>query len=214
MTASPRPEPTARRAYGGISADQRNRMRHERLVEAGLQLFGTLGYSATSIESLCGTAGVSTRNFYDHFRGREDLLIAVYDAITEQAQRSILEAVTKPELSLPEQARAGIEAFATFMLGDERRARVNFIEVIGASPTVEARRREVIHSFATIIETIAQELMRRGAIPARPARTGALALIGGVQEVLRDWVTGDERPPLEPIIDDLVRLFLAAATAA
>ena len=42
---------------------------------------------------------------------------------------------------------------------------------------------------------------------------GSLALIGGVQEVLRDWVTGTERPPLGPIIDDLVTLFIATARA-
>lgn len=204
---------TARRGYGGITADQRHGLRRERLVRAGLEQFGTNGYNATSIEALCAAAGVSTRNFYDHFATREALLIAVYDQITEVSQRAIVEAVTTADPTLEHQARAGIEAFTHTMLGDERRARINFIEVIGASRAVEARRREVIRSFAAILEAFAAELMKHGTIATRDARTGALALIGAVQEVLRDWVTGNERPPLAPIIDDLVSLVLAAARA-
>lgn len=175
-------------------------------------MFGSDGYATTSIESLCSQAGVSTRNFYDHFDSREGLLIAVYDRITEESQRAIAQSVSEPHLDIEAQARAGIQAFAHAMLDDERYARINFIEVIGASRRVEAHRREVIRSFATIIETIADELMRTGAIPTRDARTASLGLIGAVQEVLRDWVTGSERPPLNPIINELVRLFTAAAS--
>lgn len=205
--------PTARRSYGGMTAGERHALRRRRLIDAGLELFGTAGYAATSIEAVCTAAGVSTRNFYDHFSSREALLIAVYDQITRDAQQAILQAVLEPELTIDQQARAAIEAFVHAMLDDERRARVNFIEVIGASRHVEARRREVIRDFASMLESFAREHMRRGTIPTRDAWTGSLALIGGVQEVLRDWVTGTERPPLEPIIDDLVTLFIAAATA-
>ena len=205
--------PPARRGYGGMTAAERHALRRRRLVDAALERFGTAGYAATSIEAICTAAGVSTRNFYDHFESRESLLIAVYDQITDDAQKAILDAVLVSGLTLDEQARVAIEAFAHAMLDDERRARINFIEVLGASPQVEARRREVIRGFAHMLETFAQEHMRQGTIPTRGTWTGSLALIGGVQEVLRDWVTGTERPPLAPIIDDLVTLFVAAARA-
>ena len=52
---------------------------------------------------------------------------------------------------------------------------------------------------------------RTGIDGDREVQTGALALVGAVQEVLRDWVTGSERPPLEPIIDDLVTVFVSVA---
>src|SRR5690349_17857471 len=74
-----------RRHYGGRSDAQRRAERHERLMEAGLELFGSEGYAATSIERLCATASVSTRNFYEEFPGREALLIALHERITQQA---------------------------------------------------------------------------------------------------------------------------------
>lgn len=38
-------------------------LRYRLLLRAGLELFGTRGYAATSIAALCSEASVSTRNF-------------------------------------------------------------------------------------------------------------------------------------------------------
>ena len=44
--------PAARRDYGGRTATQRRAERRQRLMTAALELFGTEGYPATSIERL------------------------------------------------------------------------------------------------------------------------------------------------------------------
>lgn len=209
----PAPDPApARRRYGGLSAAERDAQRRQRLIDAGLELFGTVGYGSTSIESICLTAGVSTRNFYDHFANGEALLIAVYDRISQEALEAIAR-VLPASGTLEGQVRAALEAFAEVMLRDERKARVNFIEVIGASPAVEAHRRRVIRQFAEVVGVVAREHLGEGTVPARSVDTAALALIGAVQEVLRDWVTGSDRPPLAGILEDLVTIFKAVAEA-
>jgi AcrR family transcriptional regulator len=202
--------PPARRRYGGLTSDERDALRRQRLVEAGLELFGTVGFVATSLDALCATAGVSTKNFYDHFANSEALLIAVYDQITGEALDAVRRALPASG-SIEEQVRPALEAFVAVMLGDDRKARVNFIEAIGASPAVEARRREVIREFADIVAALAREHVGSTALLDRQVRTGALALVGSVQEVLRDWVTGTERPPIEPVVDDLVTVFVLVA---
>ena len=57
----PRTETVARRTYGGRSAADRRAERRERLLEAGLALFGTDGYATSSIEKLCTHAGTTGR---------------------------------------------------------------------------------------------------------------------------------------------------------
>ncbi len=47
--------PPARR-YGGKSLEQRREERRRRLLDAGLELFGTQGFQHTTIEQLCATA--------------------------------------------------------------------------------------------------------------------------------------------------------------
>jgi AcrR family transcriptional regulator len=37
-----------------------------------------------SIEEIIGTAGVSRRTFYDHFRGKQEVFLAAMEAVTDQ----------------------------------------------------------------------------------------------------------------------------------
>src|SRR5690242_4478130 len=71
----------AGRVYGGRSERERRADRRARLLAAGLDLFGTDGWTATTIEKLCTAAGVATRSFYEEFASREALLLAVFEDV-------------------------------------------------------------------------------------------------------------------------------------
>src|ERR1044072_3269200 len=70
---------TAGRRYGGREAAQRQQERRTRLIQAGLDLFGTSGYAAVSVNPVSAHAGRAQRYFSESFRGREDLLAGVYN---------------------------------------------------------------------------------------------------------------------------------------
>src|SRR6516162_11210681 len=69
------------RTYRGITPSARQADRRERLMEAGLELFGTLGYARTSVRAVSAAASLNSRYFYESYRSREDLLYAVYQRI-------------------------------------------------------------------------------------------------------------------------------------
>jgi AcrR family transcriptional regulator len=58
-----------------------------RLIRAGLELFTTVGFRATTTPEIAARAGVAEGTIYRHFSGKEDLLIAGY----HEAQRWGLE---------------------------------------------------------------------------------------------------------------------------
>jgi TetR/AcrR family transcriptional regulator, transcriptional repressor for nem operon len=65
--------------------------RHEsktRLLDAGLQVIRAKGYTATRIEDICETAGLTKGSFFHHFEGKEDFALAAaahWDAVTGAA---------------------------------------------------------------------------------------------------------------------------------
>ncbi|HMJ15220.1 MAG TPA: TetR/AcrR family transcriptional regulator, partial [Polyangiaceae bacterium] len=96
------------RPYGGRAPEERKQDRRERLLEAGLDLFGTIGYTQTSIERLCARAGVTTRHFYEEFGSRESLLKAVYDQVIGRTMIAVRAAIAN---SPPQDRLLGLEAF-------------------------------------------------------------------------------------------------------
>src|SRR5581483_423913 len=121
------------RRYGGKTLDERRAERRERLLDAGLELFGTRGFAQTTIEQICATAGLNPRYFYEQFPTRESLLGAVYARHVEAVAAEVLAAVRRAPPDPVERLRAGLEAFLDGSLADERAARVNYFEVVGVS---------------------------------------------------------------------------------
>ena len=215
----PRPTTPKERSYGGLTRAERDAQRRRRLLDAGLEAFGSTGYPATSVEAICSAAGVSSRSFYEYFDGREGLLIAVYDEIVETALRMVADAfaATPQESGIRTHVQSGLHAFTGYMLGDERRARVNFIEVVGASRKVEEHRRRALRQFADLLREAMTALMAAGRIRDRPSHEVAVtttAVIGAVQETLTDWMSREDRLPLEQVLAGLVEVFVVLAGSA
>ena len=201
-----RPTTSARR-YRGLDADQRRADRRRRLLDAGLEQFGTDGYHASTITGLCRTAGVTTAHVYDEFAGREQLLWAVFDEVVTDAARQVADRMRAAPPDLHSQARAGLDAFLRAMLEDPRRGRVQCLETVGISPGFEARRRELLRAYADLVATTATALAAGSAVPLRPRPFLALALVGGVNDAVIEWLHLDDPPPIDVVVDELAELF-------
>ena len=65
----------------------RSRERRARLKSAGLALFGEKGYLGTSIEEIAARAQLPVGSFYQHFRSKRQLLLALMDELLEKLSR-------------------------------------------------------------------------------------------------------------------------------
>jgi AcrR family transcriptional regulator len=197
------------RVYRGRSNLERREDRRERLLAAGLDLFGTAGYAATSIEGICAAAGVTARHFYEHFASREALLRAIYDGVIGDTQRAVLRALTQAT-DAEARVTAGVGAFVRAYLEDPRRARIACIEVIGVSADFERHRRSVIHAFASVIEAQAEALAAAGSLASqRNYELAGIAMAGAVNELMSDWIIRRDKPPIDLFCQEIVEFFLA-----
>jgi len=195
------PDKTATgRRYSGKTAEERRAERRERLLDAGLELFGTRGYPATTIEMLCSAARLNPRYFYEEFETREALLQAVYDryiaAVTETVITAVEQAPTEPHARL----EAGLRAFLEVALADPRAARINYFEMVGVSAQLERRRREVLRAYA---EMVAQEIDRVAAtrkIAVPDTRLAAVGLVGATDGLIIDALSGDGSERQEDVV--------------
>ncbi|TDC58009.1 TetR/AcrR family transcriptional regulator [Actinomadura sp. KC345] len=203
--------PAPRRSYGGRSAEERRAERRGRLLAAGLELFGTRGYAATSIERLCATASVSTRNFYEEFSGREELLLALHRDINERAADALATAYAEAAgADLPARVERAVRAFVTVTARDPRWARIAFVEVIGVSAGLEQHR---LHWRArwedTLVELAAEAAARDEAVD-RDYRLTMIAIIGAVNNLVHHWSARGQDIPLDDITAELTALICSA----
>ncbi len=66
---------------------QRSLAKRERLKAAALALFGEKGYEGTSIDQIVGQANLAMGTFYQHYRSKRQLLLALMDELLERLSR-------------------------------------------------------------------------------------------------------------------------------
>ncbi len=192
-------EPSARR-YSGRSVDEWKAARRERLLDAALELFGTEGYPATSVERLCAQAKVSTRHFYHEFQNKEAVLLAVHAQVIELAVRSTGEAIAATaEAPVRERIVAAVDGYLRTIMTDLRRARISFVEVVGASPAVEEQRIAFRELLISSVVGVGEAAVARGELARKDFRFVGLCFIGAVNTVVYDWMLTEPRPPEQQV---------------
>lgn len=201
------------RPYRGRSATDRVQERRQRLLEAGLEEFGTKGAVATGVKDLCRRAGVSDRYFYESFADSGELLMAVFDQTHQHLLGVTATAVTTAPREPSAQARAAVEAYVRALAGDPRLARIVFVELPAAGRDAERHMRAALRSFARLLEAAARPFLPAGFAEER-LRLGALSLIGAIDRVMIEWHDGELDLALERLVEHLVEMLLAAAQIA
>ncbi|MEV6339933.1 TetR/AcrR family transcriptional regulator [Nocardia vinacea] len=196
-------EPKEGRSYGGLSKQQRVAQRQARLIDAALELFGTQGYAATSIERLCAVANVSTRSFYEDMGSREALLIALVNRITSHAVERALESMSKTAgQPLSTRVVDSFRAYLEVTCVDHRSARVCYVEVVGVSSAVEDWRRQQRRLLSSLLISEAERAVERGETKARRFDLFALAVIGAVNSLAQELVR-TTHPDTEVSLDEI-----------
>src|SRR5262245_55875200 len=128
MSESPKSE--KQRSYGGKTQGERRRERYDKLIAAGIEVIGRMGYAATSVKAVCVQAGLTERYFYESFENREALLAAVYQHLGEHMKSRMLAGL----LAAPPEPSGVFRAVANIYFGtlkdDPRIARILFIEAV------------------------------------------------------------------------------------
>ena len=213
-SASIAAEPPKSRRYRGQSPEERRELRRRRLLDTGLELFGTVGYQHTSVERLCSASGVTGRHFYEEFASREALLGAVYDEIMTFCLDAVIAAVDEAAPDADKVIAAGVGTYVRLMLADQRRARVATIEVMGVGGAVDIYRRGQALRFADYMRTVADRMISEGA-PIFGHDITPIALVGAIHELIRSRITSSDAdsPGIDAIADEAIRIVRTVARA-
>ncbi|HMJ03529.1 MAG TPA: TetR family transcriptional regulator [Conexibacter sp.] len=198
--------------YRGATAEERQAERRARLLDAGLELVGTSGWQAATVRAVCARARLTTRYFYESFESRDALLLALFDAITEEAAARVLAAVAAASDEAQAKSRAAVGAFVDLLVEDPRKARVAFSEAQGHELLVR-RRRDGLRLFARLMAEQARAFYGAGA-DADLVDVTAIMLAGGMAELFVAWLDGEVSATRDELVEDCAALLAATGEAA
>lgn len=181
-------EPGPKRSWRGQQPEQRQAERRAKLLEAGLQILGTEGAAAVTMRGVCREAELTERYFYESFRNREQLLVAVLDMVALRARDAVLAVVEEGAENRADLIRQLVRVFTRYVRDDPRRARVMFVESL-AAPELVRRGAELVGEFTAPIAAVAASFSAGGArVDELDVELDALATFGAVAYLYQRWL--------------------------
>ncbi|WP_280387303.1 TetR/AcrR family transcriptional regulator [Nocardia wallacei] len=183
----PRGEP---RRWRGVEPADRTATRRRQLLDAGLELMGTVGAAGMSMRAVCRCAGLTERYFYESFPHLDALQLAVLDEVVLGARDRLLAALATapPE---PERIFAHVVArFTDYMDEDPRRGRIMFVESQATRALGERGNELVVEFTAPIALSIAGAEHTRNPADETDIRLNAHAIFGAMAFLYRPWLDG------------------------
>ena len=142
-------------------------------------------------------AGVSRAAFYEHFKDKQECLLAAVDALVEPTIALMERAEDAPTGEA--RVRQAVEAFLGLVAEQPAASKMGFIEVYAAGPEGEAAVERVLDTFERFGVSQLNQIPGRKGMPPQMVR----AMIGGFQKVIQKRLYSDEADQLPRLAEEI-----------
>lgn len=171
--------------------------KRERIVQAALHLFTTLGFHATPTSQISKEAGVSTGTLFHYFPDKNTLIDQLYLGIKKEMADAV-RGDDDPSLPLKSRLEQGFTRYITWGLANPEKAR--FIEQYHHSPNIsEAVQTEAYAEFRWMND-IFSLAVQEGILSHHPVHFHMVMIMQILNGVLDLIWSGDQELPVHELI--------------
>ena len=189
------------RQFKGMSLTERKQARREKLIEAGIEAYGTHGFFSVTVKDICNEAKLTERYFYESFKKSENLFQTIFLQLIEKMQQTLMQSVMQGSPDPIRIIDAGLNGFFAMLQDDPRTARIIYIDAMLV---------QELHNHATIQETMARFdrmihafvtlMMPHISLNEKEISLIATGLNGYVTQIAVRWVMSGFKSPREDVV--------------
>jgi len=191
----------------GLSREFVMNSQRSRLLGAAIRIAGSEGYAGMTVSAVISKAGVSRKTFYEFFSDREDIFLAAFDLVVEQAIEGC-RAVYDEEGTWPERLRRVLEHGLAALAAHPHEASMGFVEVLAAGPRALQRRDAAMREFMQFLSPGYEAAAQAGDEPPIPPLMPE-AIVGAIFEIVYARVLQQRTAELPELLEQLMYCALA-----
>ncbi len=198
------------RQFKGLSMAERQQARREKLIEAGIQAYGTHGFFSVTVKDICTEAKLTERYFYESFKKSEHLFQTIFLKLIDELQQNVMQAMMQASSDPKKMIEAGLTALLTTLRDNPRMARIIYID---AMLVQELHNQATIHEtmgrFDRMIQAFVMLMMPNLSRSAQEISLVSTGLNGYVTQIAIRWVMSGFKQSMEEVLSSCSIVFLA-----
>ncbi|HET8708208.1 MAG TPA: TetR/AcrR family transcriptional regulator [Pseudomonadales bacterium] len=183
--------------------------RRERFMEAGFEVFGSIGLRKATVKMLCKSAGLTERYFYESFTDTEDLFCAVYNKQTEALREFFVAELPRLPAELSDRIPQVLSLFFDVMK-DERVVRILHVESMAGSARVSQEHFKNLDLYADVAAYLIRMDNPNLNVSHDFARGLGIAINGACSALAVQWMIGGYKVPQQTVVDSCALIVRGA----
>ena len=188
--------------------------KREAILRAAIDVFAERGFFNAQVADVARAAGVAAGTVYLYFRGKDDLLVSIFERTMRAAiadGRACVAPLTDPIAQLREIARVHLDR-----MGRDRSLAVVFqVELRQSTKFMERFSSTLLREYLGIIRGIIAAGQASGAFRKELNATLASKLFfGGLDEMATNWILSRRKYALAGEADAIVDIFVGGISAS
>jgi AcrR family transcriptional regulator len=205
-----KPSKSKERQFKGLSLTERKQARREKLIEAGIEAYGTHGFFAVTVKDICNEAKLTERYFYESFKKSDELFQTIFLKLIDQLQYNVMQAIMQASTDPRKMIESGLTALLTTLKDNPRMARIIYID---AMLVQELHNQATIHEtmlrFDRMIHAFVMLMMPHIDRSEREISLVATGLNGYVTQIAIRWVVSGFKQSMQEVLSSCSIVFLS-----
>ena len=198
------------RQFKGLSLSERKQARREKLIEAGIEAYGSQGFFSVTVKDICQEAKLTERYFYESFKKSEQLFQTIFLKLIDELQQNVMQAIMQASTDPKKMIEAGLSALLITLKENPRMARIIYIDAMLVQELHnQATIHETMSRFDRMIHAFVMLMMPNIDRSEREISMIATGLNGYVTQIAIRWVMSEYKQPMEEVLSSCSAVFLA-----
>ncbi len=201
---------TKERQFKGLSLAERKQARREKLIEAGIETYGTQGFFSVTVKDVCTEAKLTERYFYESFKKSEHLFQSIFLQLIESLEHTVMQAILHSTPDPKLMVKSGLTALFQLLKNDPRMARIIYIDAMLVQELhQQATIRETMGRFDRMIHAFVMAMLPQSQVSEEEISLIATGLNGYVTQIAIRWVMSGFVQSQEQIVTACEVVFLS-----
>ncbi|WP_347453406.1 TetR/AcrR family transcriptional regulator [Acinetobacter thermotolerans] len=197
------------RQFKGLSMAERQQARREKLIEAGIQAYGTHGFFSVTVKDICNEAKLTERYFYESFKKSEHLFQTIFLKLIDELQQNVMQAMMRASSDPKKMIEAGLTALLTTLRDNPRMARIIYIDAMLVQELHnQATIHETMSRFDRMIQAFVMLMMPNLSRSEQEISLVSTGLNGYVTQIAIRWVMSGFKQSMEEVLSSCSIVFL------
>ncbi len=194
--------------------ENRSNDKRGRILDAAIKVFAERGFHTATVAEIARAAGVADGTIYLYFKGKDDLLLRLFDEkMTELVAEARAEVAQ--QRTAPDRLRRFIQLHLALVERNPELASVLIVELRQSAQFLKAADRNKLAAYVEVIAEVVRHGQESGELdPSISPGTVKRAIFGALDELALAWLLSGRRTALKrtatEVADWLVRGLLPA----